>query len=65
MTLAERCDIHGDKMDEEGFYVTAHVLWNAAEALKALTDGLRSLQDHYHTQGDLCAKIDAILAKVP
>lgn len=31
--LAERCRIHADKMDNEGWYVTANVLWQASEAL--------------------------------
>lgn len=33
MDLAERCRIHADKMDGEGWYVTANVLWEAGEVL--------------------------------
>lgn len=33
MTLAERCRVHAQKMNDEGWYVTANVLWQAAKAL--------------------------------
>lgn len=36
LTLAERCRIHAEKMSGEGWYVTASVLWDAAEALDKL-----------------------------
>lgn len=32
-TLADRCRIHAEKMQNEGWYVTANVLAEAAEAL--------------------------------
>ncbi len=33
-TLAQRCRIHAEKMQGEGWYVTANVLWAAANALE-------------------------------
>lgn len=38
MTLAERCSVHADKMQDEGWYVTANVLASAAERLALLDE---------------------------
>ncbi len=34
MTLAQRCRIHADRMQDEGWYVTANVLSAAADELE-------------------------------
>ena len=34
LSLSRRCEIHAEKMEGEGWYVTANVLWAAAQALK-------------------------------
>lgn len=36
MTLSERCRIHADKMQGEGWYVTANVLAEAADHIDLL-----------------------------
>ena len=35
-SIERRCEIHAEKMQEEGWYVTANVLAAAAEEIKAL-----------------------------
>ena len=37
MTIAQRCRIHAEKMSDEGWHVTANVLWTAAEEIDRLT----------------------------
>lgn len=44
MTLSDRCLIHGDKMDMEGWYATANVLWLAAEELERLQAKIAELE---------------------
>ena len=40
-TLSHRCEIHARKMDEEGYYTTANVLWEASDALVAPTGTIK------------------------
>jgi len=47
-TLAQRCMIHADKMQGEGWYVTANVLAAAAEALDAADTLRKTLPSHWH-----------------
>lgn len=68
--LAGRCQIHSAKMDEEGHYVTANVLFLAANEIELLRDMLRRAMEHglngnrmYHAlkAGDLGGEIAAYL----
>ena len=43
-TLAQRCMIHADKMQGEGWYVTANVLAAASERIEALETKLSAFR---------------------
>jgi len=43
-TLAQRCLIHADKMQDEGWYVTANVLWAAGMRIEELEAKLSAIK---------------------
>lgn len=58
--LAHRCYIHANKMDDEGWYVTANVLHAASLRLREMSeenDRLRAtINDIVHQRGTIAAQ---------